>query len=115
MNFAAQKDQRVKIKESKKRDKYLDFARELRKLWDMRVMIPIVVGALVVKCLEKRLKEQEIGRRIKTISDDLLKLEYLEESWIPKEICGDSVSSKRPPTNIRVKGSKIIIIIIIND
>ena len=37
--------QSVKINDSKKRDKYLDFARELRKLRNIRVMvIPIVIG-----------------------------------------------------------------------
>ena len=33
VDFAVSADHKVKIKESEKRDKYLDFARELRKLW----------------------------------------------------------------------------------
>ena len=34
----------VKLKESKKKDRYLDLARELKKLWNMKVMvIPIVI------------------------------------------------------------------------
>ena len=38
---------RVKLKESKKRDKYQDLARELKKLWNMKAtVIPIVIGAL---------------------------------------------------------------------
>ena len=38
---------RVKIKENEKRDKYLDFSRELGKLCNMKVMvIPIVIGTL---------------------------------------------------------------------
>ena len=38
---------RVKLKESEKRNKYLDVARELKKLWSMKVtVIPIVTGAL---------------------------------------------------------------------
>ena len=32
-------DHRVNIKVSKKRDKYLDIARKLRKLWNMKVMV----------------------------------------------------------------------------
>ena len=47
VDFAAPADHRVKIKESVKRDKYLDLARKLRKLWNLRVtIIPIVIGAL---------------------------------------------------------------------
>ena len=35
------------MKESEKMNKFLDLARELKKLWDMRVtVIPNVVGAL---------------------------------------------------------------------
>ena len=46
-DFAIPADHRVKLKESKKRDKYPDLARELKKLWNMKVMvIPIVIGAL---------------------------------------------------------------------
>ena len=47
MDFAVPADYRVKIKESQKRDKYLDLARELRKQRNVRMtVIPIVVGAL---------------------------------------------------------------------
>ena len=44
MNFAVPADHRVKEKESEKKDKYLDLARELKKLWNMKVTI--VIGAL---------------------------------------------------------------------
>ena len=47
MDFAVPADHKVKLKESEKRDKYLDFARELKKLWNMKdIVIPIVIGAL---------------------------------------------------------------------
>ena len=47
MDFAITVDHRAELKESKKKDKYLNFARELKKLWNMKVMIiPIVIGAL---------------------------------------------------------------------
>ena len=36
-------DHRVKIKESETSDKYLDLDRELRKLWNMRVMVILIV------------------------------------------------------------------------
>ena len=45
--FAVPANHRVKIKENEKRDKYLDLARELKKLWHMRVtVIPIVISTL---------------------------------------------------------------------
>ena len=47
VNFAVPADHRVKLKESEKRVKYLDLARELKNLWNMKVTItPIVIGAL---------------------------------------------------------------------
>ena len=46
VDFAVPADHRIKLKECEKRDKYLDLARELKKLWNMKVtIIPIVVGA----------------------------------------------------------------------
>ena len=40
-------DHRVNLKESEKKDNYLDLARELKKLWNMKVMtVPIVIGVL---------------------------------------------------------------------
>ena len=56
VDFALPADHRVKMKENEKMDKYLDLARELKKLWNMNVkVILIVVGALgtVPKSLEK--------------------------------------------------------------
>ena len=36
---------RIKLKECEKKDKYLDLARELKKLWNMRAtLVPIVFG-----------------------------------------------------------------------
>ena len=43
MDFAVLGDHRVKLKESKKRDKYEDHARELKKLWSMKVTVIVVV------------------------------------------------------------------------
>ena len=37
----------MKLKECEKRDKYLDLARELKKLWNTKVIIiPIVIGVI---------------------------------------------------------------------
>ena len=47
VDFAVPADHRVKLKESEKKDKYLDLDRELKKLWNMKVMIILVIiGAL---------------------------------------------------------------------
>ena len=47
VDFAVPADRRVKLKENEKKDKYLDLARELKKLWHMKAkFIPIVIGAL---------------------------------------------------------------------
>ena len=57
MDFAFLADNRMKIKESKKIDKYLDFTREQKKMWNMTVMeILNIVGVLgmVPKGLVKR-------------------------------------------------------------
>ena len=46
MDFAVPADHRIKLKESEKKDKYLNFARELKKLLNMQVTIlPIVIDA----------------------------------------------------------------------
>ena len=46
IDFLVSADHRIKLKECEKKDKYLDLARELKKLWNMNVtIIPIVIGA----------------------------------------------------------------------
>ena len=46
VDFAVPANHRIKLKECEKRDKYLDLARELKKLWNRKVtIIPIVIGA----------------------------------------------------------------------
>ena len=75
MDFSVQVDHRVKIKESKKIDKYLDLVRELRKLKNIKVtVILIIVGApgMVSKGLEKALEEKEISGKIETIQTAVL-------------------------------------------
>ena len=67
VDFAVPADHRIKLKEYEKKDKYLDLARELKKLWNMLVtIIPIVIGTFgtVTKGL---LKGLAVGRRVKTI------------------------------------------------
>ena len=65
VDFAVPADYWAKLKESEKSNKYLDLARELRKLCDMKVtVIPIVIDALgtVTKEWVKGLEEIEITR-----------------------------------------------------
>ena len=71
MDFANLADHRKKnLKECEKQDKYLDLARELKKLWNMKVtIILIVIGAFgtVTKGLLKGLEEFGIRGRVETI------------------------------------------------
>ena len=55
VDFAVPADHRINLKKTEKKDKYLDLARELKKLLNMKVtIVPIVVGALgtITKSLE---------------------------------------------------------------
>ena len=70
------------LKESEKKDKYLDLARELEKLWNIKVtIVPIVIGALgtITKGLLKGLEDLEVGGRV---------------AWRLEETCCRSNSSK---------------------
>ena len=65
----------MKLKECEKKDKYLDLAQELKKLWNMNVIIiPIVIGAFgrVTKGLLKGLEDLEDGGRVETIQSTTL-------------------------------------------
>ena len=75
VDFAVPADHRIKLKECEKRDKYLDLARELKKIWNMKVkIIPIVIGAFgtVTKGLLKGLEDLEVGDRVETIQTTAL-------------------------------------------
>ena len=70
VDFAVPADYRIKLKQYEKKNKYLDFARELKKLWNMQVtIIPIVIGVFgtVTKGLLKGLEDLEVGGRVETI------------------------------------------------
>ena len=75
VNFAVPAVHRIKVKESEKKDKYLDLARELKKLWNMKVtIIPIVIGTFGTrtKGLLKGLEDLEIRGRVETIQTTTL-------------------------------------------
>ena len=66
IDIAVPGDSRVELKEKEKVQKYQDLARELRKLWRVKVkVVPLVVGALgtIPKALEKSL--ESIGSTVK--------------------------------------------------
>ena len=60
----------MKLKECEKRDKYLDFARELKKLWNIKVAI-ILIGT-VSNGLVQGLENLEITGRVETIQTTAL-------------------------------------------
>ena len=65
----------MNLKESETEDKYLDLARELKKLWNRKATImPIVIGALgtITKGLLKGLEDLEVGGRVETIQTTAL-------------------------------------------
>ena len=70
-DFAVPADDRI----SEKKDNYLVLARELKKLWNMKLtIIPVVIAAFgkVTKGLLKRLEDLEIRGRVETIQTTTL-------------------------------------------
>ena len=70
VNFSVPTDHRINLKEFKKKDKYLDLARKLKRLWNMKVtIVQIVIGAFgtIAKGLLKGLEDLEFGGRVETI------------------------------------------------
>ena len=108
MDFAVLADYRVKLKENKKKNKYPDLARGLKKLWNIRVVvIPIVFGDLgtVTKGLVEGLEDLKIRGQVETIQTTVL----LRSARILKrvqETCCHSNSIEKPSANAGVKNSK---------
>ena len=73
VTFAVSVDNRVKLKECEKRDKYFDLARELKKSWKVTI-IPIVIGTLGTdtKELVQGLDDLEITERLESIQTTAL-------------------------------------------
>ena len=94
-------DHRVKLKESEKRYKYLNLARELKKIWNMKVMvIPIVISVLgtIPKGSLKGLEDLEIRGQVGIIQTAALLrspriVRKVLESW------GDFLSTQNPVKN----------------
>ena len=65
----------INLKECEKKDKYLDLARELKKLWNMKVtIVPIVLGdfGTITKGLLQGLEDLEVSGRVETIQMTVL-------------------------------------------
>ena len=105
VDFTILADQRVKLKESKKKDKYLDLAWELKEIRNMKVMvIPTVISALrtTPKRLVKGLEDLKIREQVKTTQTTPL----LRSARILGRVlvtCCHSNSSEIPSTNFGVK------------
>ena len=75
VDFTVPADQRMKLKENEKKNNYLEIARELKKIWNMKVAIlPIVFWAFgtVTKGLLKGQEYLKVGGREKTIQSTTL-------------------------------------------
>ena len=110
MYFAVLADHRVKLKENEK-DKYFDLAKELKKLWSMKVMfIPIIIDALgkVTKGLLKGLEDlkQEDKWRPSKLLHYWDQPEYWEESRRLEESYCHSNFNEIPSANIDLKNSQ---------
>ena len=80
MGFAVLADLRVKLKGDEKKDKYLNLAMELKKMLNMKVKIPVIIGALgnVTKWLVQ-------GLEVLGIRGLLSQLAYTGEKKLKKE------------------------------
>ena len=117
VDFAVPADHRIKLKECEKKDKYVDLARELKKLWNMQVtIIPIVIGAFgtVTKGLLKGLEDLEVGGRVETIQMTAL-LRTARILRRVEETCCHSYSSEKPSANADVKSSYESLFPVLND
>ena len=119
VNFAVPADHRVRLKESKKKNKYLDLARELKKIvehendsdtsynkcfWYSHQRIVTKTGGL-----------EEIMRRVETVQITALlrskllhfwkRPEYWEESWRLEETFSHSNFSERSSADADLKNS----------
>ena len=96
IDFAVPADHRIELKECEKKNKYLDLARELNKMWNMLVtIIPIVIGAFgtVTKRLLKGMEDLEVGGWVNTIQTTAL-LRTVRILGRVLEIWGDLLSLK---------------------
>ena len=101
-------DHWVKSKENEKKGKYLNFAKDLKKQWNMKVTgIPIVIDALgtITEELVKGLEDLEITWLLHYWDQQ----EYWEESWRLQVTCCHLNSRERPSANPYVKKNRKVV------
>ena len=77
MDFAVPADHKVKLKVGEKGEKYLELAKELKKLWNMKLtVIPIVIGTL--STITKSLLQGQGNFGNKRMRGDTLKCTMVE-------------------------------------
>ena len=91
LHFTFPSDQRVKIKESEKTNKYFDLARELKQLWNMKVLwelYPSYNNWLFSPLLEQRFRRQK-GRSLSVLYEqyETSYLFYVTLSFLCNIIC----------------------------
>ena len=99
MDFTVPANHRVKVKESEKKDKYQDFAKELKKLWNMKVTIK----PTLIDTMAEGLGSNLVNWRQSKLQYYWDRSEHWEESWRLEETCCHSKSSERPPANVAQK------------
>ena len=70
VDFAVPAGHRIKLKECVKKDKYFDLAKELKKLWNIKVtIVPIGISAFgtIIKGILKGLEDLKVGGWVETI------------------------------------------------
>ena len=93
MDFTFPSNYRIKRKENIMINKYVDLARELKKLWNMRVtLIPLVSELETVPKTWKEDKELETRGRNHTIQTTTL----LRSIWILRRYCYSKFREKLP-------------------
>ena len=113
MDFAVPADHIIKLKESEKKDKYLDLVRQLKKLWNMKVtIILIVIGAFVPspKDYYRDWRTWKMGDEWRSSKQQHYwkRSEYWEESWRLEETCCHSNSSEKTLAKIDVKNTQVV-------
>ena len=102
VDFAVQVDHRIKLKEYDKKNRYLDLARELKKIWNIKITtIPNVIGAFgtITKGIIKRTGWLGSWRKMGDYPNlkhywELPK--YWEDAWSLEENCCHLNSIERP-------------------
>ena len=110
MDFAVPANHSIKLKEREKKDEYLDLAKELKKLWDMKVTIR--------KDYKRNWTNWKLEDEWKPSKLHLCweRTEYWEDSWGVEVTCCHSNSGERPSRKTKVKHyHRIVIIIVMNE